>query len=477
MAMTTWPRRPMAENRSATTAGDRTLLIVEDDKSFLQRLARAMEGRGFTVTTAESVAEGLIQLETSSPAFAVVDMRLGDGNGLDVISALKRRRPDARAIILTGYGNIATAVTAVKLGALDYLAKPVDADDVVNALLGARRQVGRAAGKSDVGRSRALGAHPAHLRIVQPQRLGDRAPAQHAPPHAAAHPGEAGAEVTDGAGRTADVRARLIACPNCPIAIVRIPSHAARTYRLGDDGARDQRRRARVVGALRRCHLHRGVRRPLPGQRHVVFAAHPAHAARPAGRAGRGLSRSAGASQTSGTTYDTFIDRLLESHRRRQSRPRIRPWAAAVQPRRRPWRQSVVLRLLRIVRHTNPDRWAERRRLDHASRRSAAARPSPRARADRHRLSRKVAGGTRADRDRDVGQSRPHRRSSTRSSTQFWRHDPAHPERSRVIRTDASTKIWTDIKASNRRYAALLASHRQLGIVRDRRPAIRRSSR
>jgi two-component system response regulator RegA len=115
--------------------GDRSLLIVEDDKSFLQRLARAMEGRGFAVTTAESVADGLTQLETTSPAFAVVDMRLEDGNGLDVISALKRRRPDARAIILTGYGNIATAVNAVKLGAVDYLSKPVDADDVVAALL------------------------------------------------------------------------------------------------------------------------------------------------------------------------------------------------------------------------------------------------------------------------------------------------------------------------------------------------------
>jgi two-component system response regulator RegA len=87
------------------------------------------------VTTAESVAEGLTQLETASPAFAVVDMRLEDGNGLDVISALKRSRPDARAIILTGYGNIATAVNAVKLGAVDYLAKPADADDVIAALL------------------------------------------------------------------------------------------------------------------------------------------------------------------------------------------------------------------------------------------------------------------------------------------------------------------------------------------------------
>src|SRR6059058_4900875 len=125
----------MADIATAEPPGDRTLLIVEDDKSFLQRLARAMESRGFTVTTAESVAEGLLHLETQSPAYAVVDMRLGDGNGLDVVSALKRRRPDARAIILTGYGNIATAVNAVKIGAVDYLAKPVDADDVMAALL------------------------------------------------------------------------------------------------------------------------------------------------------------------------------------------------------------------------------------------------------------------------------------------------------------------------------------------------------
>ena len=114
---------------------DRSLLIVEDDKAFLERLARAMETRGFTVTACDSVAEGLAQIGRAAPAFAVVDLRLGDGNGLDVVSALKRRRPDARAIILTGYGNIATAVTAVKMGAVDYLAKPADADDVVAALL------------------------------------------------------------------------------------------------------------------------------------------------------------------------------------------------------------------------------------------------------------------------------------------------------------------------------------------------------
>jgi two-component system response regulator RegA len=124
----------MSERRPPIPA-ERTLLIVEDDKPFLQRLARAMESRGFAVSTAESVADGLMQLETASPAFAVVDMRLADGNGLDVISALKSRRPEARAIVLTGYGNIATAVNAVKLGAVDYLAKPVDADDVAHALL------------------------------------------------------------------------------------------------------------------------------------------------------------------------------------------------------------------------------------------------------------------------------------------------------------------------------------------------------
>ena len=119
----------------APIPGERSLLIVEDDKSFLTRLARAMEARGFSVATAESVADGLLQVEKSPPFYAVVDMRLGDGNGLDVLSALNKRRPEARAIILTGYGNIATAVNAVKLGAIDYLAKPADADDVVNALL------------------------------------------------------------------------------------------------------------------------------------------------------------------------------------------------------------------------------------------------------------------------------------------------------------------------------------------------------
>jgi two-component system, response regulator RegA len=114
---------------------DRSLIIVDDDRAFAQRLVRAMELRGFEVRGGHSVAEGIELIRARAPAFAVVDMRLEDGNGLDVIAELSRARPDSRAIVLTGYGNIATAVTAVKLGAVDYLAKPADADDVTDALL------------------------------------------------------------------------------------------------------------------------------------------------------------------------------------------------------------------------------------------------------------------------------------------------------------------------------------------------------
>ena len=125
----------MAENGSDTSGQlDMSLLLVDDDKPFLQRLARAMEARGYLVDTADNVAEGLKKAEAAPPAFAVVDMRLEDGNGLDVIELLRRKRPDSRMVVLTGYGNIATAVTAVKLGAVDYLAKPADADEIHAAL-------------------------------------------------------------------------------------------------------------------------------------------------------------------------------------------------------------------------------------------------------------------------------------------------------------------------------------------------------
>lgn len=114
---------------------DRTLLVLDDDAPFRNRLDRAMSQRGFEVTAVGSVAEALEVARTSPPAFAVVDLRLEDGDGLDVVRALHRHRPDCRAVMLTGYGNIATAVAAVKSGAIDYLSKPADADDVVKALL------------------------------------------------------------------------------------------------------------------------------------------------------------------------------------------------------------------------------------------------------------------------------------------------------------------------------------------------------
>jgi two-component system response regulator RegA len=114
---------------------DRSLLIIDDDRPFRQRLARAMEKRGFDVESAESVEEGMAQVREIHPAFAVVDLRLEDGNGLDIVAVLHEVRPDARVVMLTGYGNIATAVAAVKAGAIDYLAKPADADDVAKALL------------------------------------------------------------------------------------------------------------------------------------------------------------------------------------------------------------------------------------------------------------------------------------------------------------------------------------------------------
>jgi two-component system response regulator RegA len=113
----------------------KSVLVVEDDERLLRCLARAMEARGFKAMIAESLKDGLAQIELTAPEFAVVDMRLADGCGLDIISALKQQRPGARLIILTSYGNIATTVRAVKLGAVDYLTKPADVDDIVSTLL------------------------------------------------------------------------------------------------------------------------------------------------------------------------------------------------------------------------------------------------------------------------------------------------------------------------------------------------------
>ncbi|MAJ23382.1 MAG: two-component system response regulator [Candidatus Pelagibacter sp. TMED64] len=114
---------------------NKSLLIVDDDSPLRDRLSRAMEKKGFSVTQAESVKAGISSVLNSPPGFAVIDLRLEDGNGLEVVKEIQKVNKDSRIIMLTGYGNIPTAVAAVKAGAIDYLAKPVDADDVESALL------------------------------------------------------------------------------------------------------------------------------------------------------------------------------------------------------------------------------------------------------------------------------------------------------------------------------------------------------
>ena len=125
----------MVERELQDIGDDKSLLIVDDDEPFLRRLTRAMEKRGFVPETAQSVAAGKAIATARPPAYAVVDLRLEDGNGLDVVETIREKRPDARIVVLTGYGAIATAVAAVKIGATDYLSKPADANDVTAALL------------------------------------------------------------------------------------------------------------------------------------------------------------------------------------------------------------------------------------------------------------------------------------------------------------------------------------------------------
>jgi two-component system response regulator RegA len=110
-----------------------TLLVVEDDQLLRERLVRALCERGFLAQGARSVAEALAQSE-ESPEYAVVDLRVGDESGLDVIRALLAKDPTTRVVMLTGYGSIATAVEAMRLGAVHYLTKPADADQIVAAL-------------------------------------------------------------------------------------------------------------------------------------------------------------------------------------------------------------------------------------------------------------------------------------------------------------------------------------------------------
>ena len=114
---------------------DNSLLILDDDAPLRNRLRRAMEAREFEVMDAGTVSEGVDIVRKTPPAYAVLDMKLDDGNGLDIVPLIHERNPDCRVIMLTGFGNIATAVAAVKAGAMDYLPKPADPDTIAAALL------------------------------------------------------------------------------------------------------------------------------------------------------------------------------------------------------------------------------------------------------------------------------------------------------------------------------------------------------
>ena len=126
---------PVENLKKISDFKDKSLLIVDDDNPFRQRLARAMEKKGFEVIQAEGVKVGIDSVKSKKPSFAVVDLRLNDGNGLEVVKEIQKNNFDSRIVMLTGYGNIPTAVAAIKEGAIDYIAKPADADDVEKALL------------------------------------------------------------------------------------------------------------------------------------------------------------------------------------------------------------------------------------------------------------------------------------------------------------------------------------------------------
>jgi len=113
---------------------NKTLLVVDDDLPFRERLSRSMEKKGFKVNTAESFSLATEIIEINTYDYAIVDMRLADGSGLELIKKIQNKSPSTKSLLLTGYGNIATAVAAIKTGAIDYLPKPAEVDQIYDAL-------------------------------------------------------------------------------------------------------------------------------------------------------------------------------------------------------------------------------------------------------------------------------------------------------------------------------------------------------
>lgn len=114
---------------------EKSLLIVDDDAPLRERLAKTMTKRGFTVSMADSLSQARSSIKWSVPNYAIIDLKLSDGSGLEIVDEIHAANDKARVIVLTGYGNIATAVTAIKHGATDYLPKPADADAIERTLM------------------------------------------------------------------------------------------------------------------------------------------------------------------------------------------------------------------------------------------------------------------------------------------------------------------------------------------------------
>jgi two-component system response regulator RegA len=110
-----------------------TLLLVDDDKTFAGVLAEAFEARGYAVRVAHDVPHGLALASAESPEYAVVDLKMPGPSGLELVKKLKEFDENTRVVMLTGYASVATAVEAIKLGAVHYLAKPADADEILAA--------------------------------------------------------------------------------------------------------------------------------------------------------------------------------------------------------------------------------------------------------------------------------------------------------------------------------------------------------
>ena len=170
----------------------RRLLLVDDDETFRGRLARALEARGLAVVTAPDPAAALEEARRHAPDYAVVDLKMPGGSGLDLVRELVAHAPAIRIVVLTGYGSIASAVEAMHRGAHHYLSKPADADEIIAALEGDAARAGPAArgsagahGHAHAG-ARGVGAHEPHPRRLRRQRLGSGAPPRHHEAHVAA---------------------------------------------------------------------------------------------------------------------------------------------------------------------------------------------------------------------------------------------------------------------------------------------------